>query len=160
MKATKLGCCVVLVVCVSVGTAGCGIFDLITAGMAAAKLFGGAASDVTAAEWELMTRTAANAVGQPDLALSSTEAAAIAQFLADNNIDDLGAIGDTDDLQGLDDLADAFQSRADEIAGAGVYDLNDPDDAEAFFEAYGQELADGLAETLADLGIEIPNGDG
>jgi len=155
MKTMKCGLCVVLVMCISVSTAGCGVFDLITAVTAAAKLFGGAASEVTQSEWELLSRTAADLAGDPDLALTSDEAAAVTQFLSENNINDFTAINDTEDLQGLGALATAFQGKADAIAGEGTYDLTDPDDAEAFFEAYGQELGEGLAEVAADLGFDI-----
>lgn len=159
MRTAKLGLSVALVGSLAVGTAGCGIFDmlnLLNAATAAAKLFGGEANTVTQSEWELLSATAANFAGTPQLALNSTEAGAVAQFLADNNITSLEGIDGTGTPTGLEDLAAAFQDRA----TAAGHDLSTAAGAEAFFEDYGQELADGLQSALQGMGVDLPTGGG
>lgn len=153
MRRAKVVLCVALVGCIGVGATGCGVFDLLTAASGATKLFGGQASGVTSSEWMMMSRTAAGAAGVPALALSDTEAAAIADFLSQNNINDLSTIGDQNpnDLEGLTELAQAFQERA-----GDQYDLTDPQDAEQFFQDYGQELGQALAGALQGFGVQIP----
>lgn len=155
MKGSKFGICVVLIGCITTGTVGCGIFDfigdLVSVGTAAAKLFGGEANAVTANEWEALSGAAATAAGNSNLALSNTESAAVAAFLSQNNINDLSSIDSAQGLQGLDELAAAFQERA-----GDEYDLTTQAGADQFFEDYGEELAQGLEETLAELGIDLP----
>ncbi|MFH1417044.1 MAG: hypothetical protein ABII12_01985 [Planctomycetota bacterium] len=152
MKSAKVALCIVLVGCIGIGTAGCGVFDLISLATTAMKLNGNA-SAVSSAEWQLLSRTAADAAGVPGLALSAEEAAALAAFLALNGINDFGDLGNTNGPpEGLADLAAAFQARA-----GGDYDLSTEEGAQRFFEDYGEELMNGLAQLLADFGFVPPD---
>ncbi len=150
MKVVKLRICLALVLCLSLATAGCGVFDLLTAAGAAGKLFGGSASEVTSNEWQVLSRTAADLAGTPDLALSVTEADAVSSFLETNGIDSFDSMDAIQDLQGLEDLATAFQERA----GAD-YDLSTAEGAQDFFEDYGADLATGLMDTLSSFGVDV-----
>ncbi len=155
MRSTKVFICVVLAGCIGIGTAGCGVSDLISLATSAMKL-DGSASSVTGAEWELLSSTAANAAGVPALALSTEEAAALAAFLALNNIDDFGNMGNMDaPPDGLDDLAAAFQARAD--ATGTTYDLTTEEGVEQFFQDYGEDLMAGLQQLLTDFGFVPPD---
>ncbi len=151
MKSAKVVLCVVLAGCIGISTTGCGIFDLISLATTAMKL-DGSASTVTGAEWQLLSATAADTTGEAALALSAEEAAALAAFLAENNIDDFGDLGDMGaPPDGLDDLAAAFQERA-----GTDYDLTTEAGAEQFFQDYGEDLMGGLQQLLADYGFEPP----
>jgi hypothetical protein len=152
MNTAKLRTCLALVLCLSLATAGCGVTDLLTAAGAAGKLFGGSASEVNSNEWQVLSRTAADLAGTPDLALSVTEADAVSSFLETNEINSIDSIESIQNLEGLQDLATAFQERA-----GDDYDLGTAEGAQSFFEDYGQDLALGLQEALSGFGVDIPS---
>ncbi len=90
MKSNRTASCVLLAGCLVFGAGGCGTFDLLAVLGAMAKINGGEASKVTAAEWQLLSRTAADLAESPELALTASQAEALAYFLSANGIDVFG----------------------------------------------------------------------
>ncbi|MBN2561819.1 MAG: hypothetical protein JXQ75_12900 [Phycisphaerae bacterium] len=157
MRKTRIGICIVLVSCMAVGTTGCGIFDLFTLAGAVIKFASGSVGELNSSEWQIVTKTAADATGIPGLALSPVEADAIVTFFDANNVNTLDDIqgladGGAVDLQGLSELATAFQARADEQAGEPV-DFQDPQQVEEFLQGFADALGEALQGVLAGLGI-------
>lgn len=142
MKKARIVMVFVLAAGVGVAASGCGTVELMTLASATAKLAAGDVGELTPAEWEVLTSTAADATGQPGLALTPEEAAALVAFLDANNIqsvDDFNNFDISNPPQGLDDLATAFSSRYPDV------NWDDPDAVNQWFEQYGQEIADALA---------------
>jgi len=152
-KKMKMAGCVVLIAALGAGSTGCGTFEVFTLASAAGKLANNQAGTLTAAEWQLLSSTAANLAGEPELALTAAEAQAIVAFMSTNgyvSFDDLGS--NPPSAESLQALAQAFSGRVE----GGQHNLTDPEDVKRFFERYLRELGQGLRNMLAGMGVQIP----
>ncbi len=151
MKVARISICTLMTVGIAFGATGCGVFDeMLTLASGATKLASGQTGDLTANEWEVMSGMAASLGGDSALALSTTEAQALVDFFAVNDVDDFSDFDNaSEDLQGLNDLATAFASRAD---GQDV-DFEDPEAVQEFFQSYLRDIGESLQSALSDLGI-------
>jgi hypothetical protein len=117
MRLLKTGTCLVLAVCIGAAASGCGTAPLVTAGL---KVANSQMATLTGAEIKALSEAAVAIInsqtggtGQP---LTDEEAAAVAAFLAANNVnspDDMqrlvtAAESDPSSVQGLAELAAAF----------------------------------------------------
>ncbi len=153
-KKTKMAVCMLLIAALGGGAAGCGTFEVFTLASAAGKLASNQVGTLTAAEWQLLSSTAANLTGVPEIALTAEEAQAIVDFMSSNgyvSFDDFESHPPS--VESLQALAEAFSGRVDEMQ----YDLTDPDDVKEFFEHYLQELGNGLRNMLAGMGVQTPS---
>ena len=143
MRRIKYATCAALLVCIVVGTTGCGpnpLFDLINAGL---KITNGQISQLTAAEVKTLNEVAvgviSEATGVTVDPLTDDQAAAIVTFFAANDVntaDDIEqlaqqAADDPSQIEGLAELAAAFADTDVDIDPADP----DPDELEELFDS-------------------------